>query len=271
MKKIVLIIVLSVIVIFTILEISKVINLYQIDVLKYELSRYDGGLPFVDVVNEEDLTEYLNMSEKEELQYEIQKLILHLNGDAKYEYSSIDEAYLGEIEKYEETQSTDSLRNICYILKIRREQDYEGIIKYYKLLFEEVKINKTLEDEIGYSIVNYSQEYLNLLYSHGNIDEYKLFFENGDEYTNDPSTWPVVTSEYTGYLDEDDVEIINFHIEVLKKYEEKYIGLIDNRNILKYQTEIWVLAKKINDKELEEEYFEKKNATYEIVMSEINN
>ena len=177
MKKIVLIIVFSIVTLLIILGISKVINLYKIDVLKYELSRYDGGLSFVDVVSGEDLTEYFNMNEKEELQYEIQKLILHLNGDAKYEYSSIDEAYLGEIKKYDETKSTDSLRNICYILNIRREQDYESIIKYYKLLFEEVKTNKTLEEDIGFSIVTYFKEYLKLLYDHGNIDEYKLFFK----------------------------------------------------------------------------------------------
>lgn len=244
-------------------------NNKRVEELKKEISKYDPGLyQFMDIVAYDDIDEYNKISEIEKLQSKLDRLILGLEGDAKYKYDSIDEAYEGEIKVYTNTQSIDSLRNICYILNIRAEQDDDSIIKYYKLLFEEVKNDKNLEEDIGLAITDYIREYLVLLYESGQIKEYKYFFEHSDEYTRDPKTWALGIYEYNEYPHEDDTEILYFHIDVLQQYEKKYEGIGSDKQIYLYQAYIEFLARKVGDIELEEEYAKKSDITFDKILED---
>lgn len=254
-------------IVIIVIGIGVAINVNNSKKIENDNNKYDLGRVVYDKYS---FSEVEKMSELEVNQLKIDFIISRLEGEAKYKYSWLDEAFEGELKEYEETQSNDSLRNICKLISKEKEKDYEQLLEYYLLLFEAIRDDESFESEIG-SIIGYRlEEYLNSLFHLGKKEEYIYFYSCGSKYFSDPHSWPVNIVLDNLTIENADKDFYLSLINVLKKYEREYEGVISDGHIFAYQSNIWSLTRIIDDEELEAEYYERILNTKAKILEEIN-
>lgn len=203
-------------------------------------------------------------------QFNSEFIIQRLQGEDSWRYDSVHDAYICELRNYNKTHSIESLRNVCQIISLKKEQDYEELLKYYLLLFEAIKDDSSLEEEMGTTIWGYEEEYVEVLYIIDRKDECINFFRQSDMYFSDPTNWLVTISLHDFFREIDNDDFHKKLINVFIEYENEYYGEISDKIILHFYGNILAISRIIEDNELVAEYDIKVDDIAEKILAEID-